>query len=111
MLTCYWPKISEPALIVKLHENFCLIKQRLNTVVGLTPDAHAQCLSKKSLSFCTHETYPSSTSKDDDKGTEKDPETNAYEQFSTVFNECVRKIKFSYWMKLYSLALSAVLRQ
>ena len=30
------------------------------------------------LSFCTRETYPSSTSKDDDKGTEKDPETNAH---------------------------------
>ena len=30
------------------------------------------------LSFCTHETYPSCTSKDDDKGTEKDPETNAH---------------------------------
>ena len=30
------------------------------------------------LSFCTHETYPSSTSKDDAKGTEKDPETNAH---------------------------------
>ena len=46
-----------------------------------------QCfLSKKSLSFCTRETYSSSTSKDDDKGTEKDPETNAHGQISPVFN-------------------------
>ena len=30
------------------------------------------------LSFCTRETYPSFTSKDDDKGTEKDPETNTH---------------------------------
>ena len=50
---------------------------------------HSGFLSKKRLclSFCTRETYPSSTSKDDDKGTEKDPETNAHGQFSPVFNE------------------------
>ena len=47
---------------------------------------HGGFLSKKILSFCTRETYPSCTSKNDDKGTEKDPETNAHGQFSTVFN-------------------------
>ena len=53
---------------------------------------HSVFLSKKSLSFCTRETYPSSTSKDDDKGTEKDPETNAHGQFSTVFNANAEEI-------------------
>ena len=72
-----------------------------------------QCFFKlKKTFFLYTRDNPSSTSKDDDKGTEKDPETNAYGQFSTVFNKRVRNIiKFSYWMKLYSLALSAVLRQ
>ena len=47
---------------------------------------HSGFLSKKRLYLRARETYPSSTSKDDDKGTEKDPETNAHGQFLPVFN-------------------------
>ena len=90
MLTYYPLKTSEPALFVKLPENCRLIYQRLNTVVVGTLDAHAQFfLSKKSYIFepffFTCEAYPSSTSADDDKATEKDPETNAHGKFSPVF--------------------------
>ena len=38
------------------------------------------------LSFCTREDYPSSTNTDDNKGIERDPETNAHGKFLPVFN-------------------------
>ena len=54
---------------------------------------HSVFLSKKRLYLraflFVHVRHPSSTSKDDDKSTEKDPETNAYGQFSPVFNAIV----------------------